>query len=89
MSDALHVHGGIRAQWFKIQTPLNRPEMVVLLYNESRDVMLQLDGPLADELITALDMSPIGDRLYVMAIIKRGKDFIVNKDTITRKDKGW
>jgi hypothetical protein len=75
-------------QWWKIQTPISTSQRQhVLIYNHNREILFQLEDDLADELITGLGIKPVGDRVFVHALVKNGA-LMVNKDTITRK-KRW
>lgn len=81
------------AKWFKVQTPAwtsgNKDDMQCLLHDENGENLYEVHGVVADNIITALDMQPMADKVYVKATINKKGKFIVNKETITRKDKGF
>lgn len=74
------------ARWFKAQTPVYTTEesMQVLIYNADRSFMEQIEGKVADKIITALNMTPMGDKVYFKGTINKQGKLVVNKDTITR-----
>lgn len=79
-------------EWFKLQTPVftSTPDVTqVLLQNRDRSVYSEVQGTFAQQLIDGLKMKPRGDKLYVRAIIDEAGQFIADRDTVTRKDKGW
>lgn len=73
------------AEWFKLQTPIftHRRGAQLLLYNESGSVTQELQGPLAEQLIEALDMTE-SDRIFIKGTIDKQGQFVVNKETLTR-----
>lgn len=77
-------------KWFKVQTPAwtsgNTDDMQCLLYDENGNNQYEVRGAVADSIITALDMQPMADKVYVKATINKKGKFIVNKDTVTRKE---
>jgi hypothetical protein len=75
----------MRPEYFKLQTPLRAvdPGPMVLLYNESRTIWVQVGSTLAEQLITELGLKRVGDKAYVQAVLVGG-EFIANKDTLTR-----
>ena len=76
------------ARWIKAQTPLwvsgNESDMQVLLYDQKHELYEQLQGKIADKIITSLDMRPMGDKVYFKGAINKQGKLVVNKDTITR-----
>lgn len=77
------------AKWFKFQTPIftteDRP--VLLMYAQGGSRMREVHGAVAVKIIESLGMQPNNDKVYAKATIDAKGQLVVNKNTITRKEK--
>lgn len=81
----------VSKRFFKIQTAWGstRDDPLVLIYDKDREFFTEVGGKFALQLIDGLDMRVAADKLYVEGLVDKDSQLIVNKDTITREDRGW